>query len=105
MYLFLYIQGKLLSKLYKMKKSSDILICQVYLPKLHENVLKYYRLNLFKEIAISYNHGLKMTSESPKTFLTVSLVKLVNATITFVSSWSLVLLGVFLVSFSTVSYT
>ena len=28
-------------------------------------MLKYYRLNLFKEIAIGYNHSLQTTSESP----------------------------------------
>ena len=33
--------------------------------KLVENILKYYWLNLFKEIAIGFNHSLQMTRESP----------------------------------------
>ena len=37
---------------------------QIYLPKLHENI-KYYWLNLFKEIAINFNRSLQTTSESP----------------------------------------
>ena len=28
----------------------------IYLPKLHENILKYYTLNQFKEIVIDFNH-------------------------------------------------
>ena len=34
-------------------------------PKLHENILKNSRLNVFKEIAIGFNHGIQMISESP----------------------------------------
>ena len=35
------------------------------LPKLSENILKCYRLNLFQEIVISINHGPQLTIESP----------------------------------------
>ena len=35
-----------------MKKNIDISFYQVHLQKLHENILKYYRLNLFKEMTI-----------------------------------------------------
>ncbi len=46
-------------------KIIDISLYQIYLPKLHENILKYYRLNLFKEIAIIFNLELQTTPESP----------------------------------------
>ena len=35
----------------------------IYLSKLRENILKYYES--FKEVPISFNHGLQITSESP----------------------------------------
>ena len=38
---------------------------QIYQRKLHENFLKYDGSNLFKEIAIGFNHGTQMTSEYP----------------------------------------
>ena len=57
--------GKLLSKLYKNEKNTDISFYQIYLPKLHKNIFKYYRLNLFKEITIDFNHDLLMTLVSP----------------------------------------
>ena len=50
----------LLSKFCKNKNNTDFSLDQKYLLKLHENILKYYWLNLFKETAI----GLQMTSES-----------------------------------------
>ena len=56
---------KLSSKLRGNENNSDILIYQLYLLKLHENVLKYYRLDLFEEITIG---DLQMTSESPSRF-------------------------------------
>ena len=40
----------------------------MYLPKLHENILKYCRLNLFQEISIGFNHNLQMTSETHASF-------------------------------------
>ena len=43
---------KLSSKLCKNENHSDISLYQVHLPKLHENILKYDRLNLYKVIAI-----------------------------------------------------
>ena len=42
-----------------MENNIDISLYQIYLPKLHENILKFYRLNLFKEIVIGSNHGLQ----------------------------------------------
>ena len=71
--------GKFLSKLCKTENNTNISLYPIYLPKLHENILKYYRFNLFKEIAIDFNHSLYMTLEILKDFLTVSLFKLVNA--------------------------
>ena len=53
--------GKLKSKLCKSENDMDILLYWIYLPKLHENILKYYRLNLFKEIVLGINHGHQMT--------------------------------------------
>ena len=44
--------GKLSSKLCKNENYIDVPLYQIYLPKLHENILKYYRL--FKEIAIGF---------------------------------------------------
>ena len=38
--------GKLSSKLRKNENNTEISCYQDYLPKLHENILKYYRLNL-----------------------------------------------------------
>ena len=54
-----------LVKLRKNKNNSAIY--QIYLPKLHENILKYNRLNVFKEIGIGigFNHCLQMTLEFP----------------------------------------
>ena len=40
---------QLLSKINKNKNNTDISLYQIYLQKLHENILKYYRLNLFKK--------------------------------------------------------
>ena len=50
--------GKLPSKLCKNENNTDILIYQLYLPKLHENIVKYYKLNLFREIPIGFNYSL-----------------------------------------------
>ena len=57
-----------MSKLFKLRKNennTDISLYLIYLPKLYENILKYYRLNSFKEISIGFNHGLQTTSKSP----------------------------------------
>ena len=54
-----------LSRLRKNENKFDILHYQKYLPMLYENNLKYLRLNLFKEITFSFNHGLQTTSKSP----------------------------------------
>ena len=53
--------GKPSSKLHKNENTTDITLYQIYLIKLHENILKYYRFNLFKQIAIGFNHGLQTT--------------------------------------------
>ena len=39
--------GQQSPKLHKNEKNTNISHNQMYLPKLHENILKYYRLNLF----------------------------------------------------------
>ena len=58
---------KLSTKLNKNK--TDIAPYQMHLPKLHEN-----RLNLFKEIAIDFNHSLQTTLESPASLSDILLV-------------------------------
>ena len=60
--------SKLSSKLHKNKNNTDILIYLIYLPKIHENILKYYKSNLFKGITIVFNHCLLMTTESLASF-------------------------------------
>ena len=60
--------GKLSSKLHKNENNTDILLYQIYLPKLHKNILKNCRLNFFKEIATSSNQGLQTTLESFASF-------------------------------------
>ena len=47
--------GKSSSQLRKNEDNTNISFYLIYLPKLHENVLAQWRLNLFKEIAISLN--------------------------------------------------
>ena len=50
--------GELWSKLHKKNKNdTNISLYQIYLPKLHGNILKYYESNLFKEIPIVFKHG------------------------------------------------
>ena len=48
--------GELLSKLYKKENNIEISLYEIYLLKLHENILKYKRLNSFTEVAIVFNH-------------------------------------------------
>ena len=57
--------GKLSSKLRKNENYTDILPYQIYFSKLSENLLKYYWLNVFKEIATDFNPGFQTTTESP----------------------------------------
>ena len=45
--------------------NSNISLYQMYLQKSHKNILKYYRLNLFKEIAIYFHHSFQMALQSP----------------------------------------
>ena len=51
------------TKLHENENNTDISICiyQICLPKLHKNILKYYGLDLFKEIAIGFHHGSQTT--------------------------------------------
>ena len=55
------VMGKLSFQFSKNENNTDISLYQIYLPKLPEN-MKYFRLNLFKEIAIGFN---QTTLESP----------------------------------------
>ena len=89
--------GKLTSKLRKHENNSDILLYQIYLPKFHVNILKYYRLNIFKEIVISFKKDLQNLRYA---FSTVSLFKLVDVTFILIFSSSFVLRGVLLVCLS-----
>ena len=57
--------SELSSKLRKNENNIDMSLYQTYLAKLHENILKYNRLNLFKEIAIVFNLDRQTISESP----------------------------------------
>ena len=63
-----------MSKKYKNENHTDIPLYDF--AKLYENVLKYYSLNLFKEITSGFNHGLQTKSESPASFFDVDLVKI-----------------------------
>ena len=51
------------------QNNADMSLCQIYLLKLHENILTYERLDLFKEVAIGSNYSLHTTSESPASLL------------------------------------
>ena len=59
------VTDKLSSKLRQNKNNTNSSLYQIYLPKLHGNFLKYYRLDLFKEITIDFNHGFQTTLQSP----------------------------------------
>ena len=48
---------KLSSKLRKNENNIEISLYQIYLSKLNKNILKYYRLNLFKEVAVGFKHS------------------------------------------------
>ena len=85
--------GRLPSKLCKNKNNTDISLYQIYL---HENILKYYRLNCF-------SHDRQLCNLL-KAFPTVSLFKLVNAAVIFAFSSSLESHTVLLVSCSTVPH-
>ena len=65
-YIYTHTQGlRWINRLHyaKMKINTVILLYKIYLQKLHENILKYYWLNLFIEITNGFNHGLQMTLE------------------------------------------
>ena len=75
----------------------------MYLPKLHENILKYYRLNLFKEIRLASTMVARWLWNLLQAFLMVFLFDLLNPAIILAFCSSLVLLGVLLVSCSTMA--
>ena len=56
---------KLSSKLCKNENYTGISLSQIYLSKLQKNILKYFRLNLFKNIAVGFNHCFQISSEFP----------------------------------------
>ena len=66
--------GKLSSELCENENNTDTSFYPLYLPKLHKDILKYFRLNLVKEIPIGFNHGFKMTLESSSSFFNSLLV-------------------------------
>ena len=83
-----------MGKSHKNENNPCISLDQIYLPKFHENILKYYKLDLFKEIAIGFNH---MTSESPAS-LSDSLFRFVHSAVILAFGSYLVLCVVLLVS-------
>ena len=92
------VMGKLTSQLCKNEINANISFYHSCLPKLHENILEYYQLNVFKEITTGFNHSLQTTSKSP-----VSLFKKVNSTIILAFSLALMLPRVLLVSHTLLS--
>ena len=52
--------SKLSSKLRKNENKTGITLSQIYLPKLDETNLKYYKSNSFIEIGIDFNSGLQV---------------------------------------------
>ena len=55
---------KLSSNIPQNENDTDISLYRMSLQKLNENILKYSRLNFFKEITIGFNNGLQTTSAS-----------------------------------------
>ncbi len=48
--------AKFMSTLHKNENNADISFDQIYLPKLHENTLKFYRLSFSTRIALALNN-------------------------------------------------
>ena len=46
----------------KLRKNENNIISLI---RLHENILKYFLLDLFKELAIRFSHVFQTTSQSP----------------------------------------
>ena len=90
---------------FKLCPNKNTLVYDRYQPESRDNIFIYHKLILFKEIAISFNHGLQTTSESPTRLSNFSLFKLPNAAITFVFRSSLMFHRVLLVSRSTAPRT
>ena len=77
-YIYIYIlgaMGKLSSKLHKNENNTGVSLFQIYLPIIHENILKHFRLDWFKKVAISFNHGFLTTSNLLQAFPLVFLIK------------------------------
>ena len=55
---------QLSSKLCKNENNRHLTLTDIF-NKINENLLKYYTLNLFKEIAIDFNQGLQTSWKSP----------------------------------------
>ena len=68
--MYVYIQGVIgeLSKLHKIKNDTDISLHLIYFPKLHKNILKFYRLNLYKEIPLASTIAFNVFGISNKPF-------------------------------------
>ena len=56
--------SKLSSKLNRHENNFKILLYQVYLPTFYENILKYFRLDFFKEITFDFNQRIQKNLES-----------------------------------------
>ena len=72
--------SQLSSKLHK-NLYTDISLGQIYLPKLHENILKYYSWIYLKKSPLASTTASKWLLNLLQAFLTISLFKLVNASI------------------------
>ena len=72
--MYIFLLCKFPSELDKIGNDPDISHNHIYLLKLHGNILKYYRLNLLKEIVNNFSHGLQSTLESPASFFNGLLV-------------------------------
>ena len=68
-------------------KIANISLYQIYLHKFHENIFKYQRLNLFKEIFIPSNSASRGLSNLLQSFPIVFLYTLVNV-INFIFSFT-----------------
>ena len=100
-----YARGKLSSKLCKSINNTDISFYQIYLPKLHENILKYYWINLFKKLTLASTSTSRQLPNLLKAFSIFSLFKLINTAIILTFTSFLWLHWFLLVSCSTPHHT
>ena len=66
--------SKLLYKWRQNENDVGISLYPIYSPKLDENILKHYWLNLSKEITMGFNDALRTTLEFPASIFDASLV-------------------------------